>query len=81
VPYTRVSTTITRVSSTELLVEWKTRKIDKFNTYTIDDCTIEAPLWNVKKQNTRMLLNDKKMSINGWTIELSTLLPGIGARP
>ena len=80
-PYPRVAATVTRVSTNELLVEWKTRQLDKLNTYTMDACTIEAPLWNVKEHSQRMLMNDASMTIDGWNLELSTQLPGIGDRP
>lgn len=78
--YPRVAATVTRVSSDELLVEWKTRELEKLSTYTMDACTIEAPMWSVKEHSKRMQLNDTSLQIDGWRLELSTQLPGIGER-
>lgn len=78
--YPRISATVTRVGSNELLVEWKTRELYKISTYTLDTCTVEAPMWNVKEHSSRMSMNDAGVKIDGWNLELTTQLPGMGAR-
>ena len=79
--YPRIAATLTRVSSEELLVEWKTRRLEKLTTYTVEACTIEAPVWDVKEHSRKIILSETSIQIDGWTLELRTQLPGIGATP
>lgn len=80
-PYARVAATVTRVASNELLVEWKTRELEKLSTYAVEACTVEAPVWNVKEHSNRISMNDAAINVDGWQLELTTQLPGMGARP
>lgn len=79
--YPRVAATVTRLSTNELVVEWKTRELEKMSTYTMDACTIEAPIWRVGEHRQKMAMDDTKIHVEDWVVELSTTLPGIGARP
>ena len=78
VAYPRVSASVTRVSTNEVLVEWKTRHLDKMSTYTMDACTIEAPLWVVKDHSQTVALDGTTKTTDGWTLKLTTELPGLG---
>lgn len=80
VTYPRVSASVTRVSTNEVLVEWKTRHLDKMSTYTMDTCTIEAPLWVVKDHSQTVALDGTTKTTDGWTLKLTTELPGFGAQ-
>lgn len=78
VAYPRVSASVTRVSTNEVLVEWKTRNLDKMSTYTMDACTIEAPVWAVKDHSQTITLDNAATTTDGWTLKLTTELPGLG---
>ncbi len=80
VTYPRVSASVTRVSTNEVLVEWKTRQLDKMSTYTMDACTIEAPLWVVKDHSQTVALDGAAQKADGWTLKLTTELPGFGTQ-
>ena len=76
--YPRIAATITRISSDELLVEWKTRRLEKLATYTVDACTIEAPVWDVKEHSEKMRFSEAAIQIDGWTLELRTQRSSLG---
>lgn len=80
VAYPRVSASVTRVSTNEVLVEWKTRHLDKMSTYTMDACTIEAPVWAVKDHSQTVTLDSAATTTDGWTLKLTTELPGLGTQ-
>lgn len=77
VAYPRVSASVTRVSTNKVLVEWKTRNLDKMSTYTMDACTIEAPVWVVKDHSQTVTLDGAATTTDGWSLKLTTELPGL----
>lgn len=82
VTYPRIEATITRVSTNNVSISWKSKDIAWTASYTEGDCSVQAPVWTVDTGTHNIDLNNHNPeTIKGWVLTLSPMSAPVGEQP